>query len=421
MKTLYVTLTILLSCPALAAELNFPDLPPPAQVETALDNNLSVLTAQSTVKLERANQRKWNSGNYEFNLRAGTAQRKVDNSGQNLKEWDVALERPFRLPGKAQLDSSIGAENVARANYALSDARHEAARILLHLWFNWQREQVQMNQWQQQVDILKQQVLMTEKRMKSGDAPRMDMNQAQAAVAQASVSLQQTRVRAQLAASDLVRQFPGLSLPEQPRLVTPIPLEHDFSYWKDRVLQHNHELEMVQAENNIQQLLAQRSRADIMPDPTLGVRYASETGGNERITGLYISVPLSTGLRTATAESMSYQAEIAANREAAAKRRLEGDVYSAHTQAVSNYETWRQANDAYDSIRKNAELVTRAYSLGESSLSDTLVARRLALEAALAENIAQLDANEARYRMLLDAHQLWQTDTHEDEAEHHGH
>ncbi len=65
-------------------------------------------------------------------------------------------------------------------------------------------------------------------------------------------------------------------------------------------------------------------------------------------------------------------------------------------------------------LRQNAELVARAYSLGESSLGETLVARRQALEASLAESLARLDANEARYRLLLDAHQLWvDNDSHE--------
>lgn len=419
MKHFLLSLTTLLASSAFAAEANFPDLPPHAQIDAALSSNLSVQTAITGVKLEQANQRKWNSGNYEFNLRAGAAQRNMVTTGQKQKEWDVALERPFRLFGKAQIDADIGMEGVARAEYALGDARHEAGRMLLHLWFNWQRELAQTSQWQQQVDILKQQAQMTEKRMKTGDAPKMELNQAQAAVAQASVSLQQARMRTQIAASDLTRQFPGLALPEQPTLATPQPLEHDLAYWKDRVLEHNHELSMVQSDARIQQLLAQRSRADRTPDPTLGVRHASETGGNERVTGMYFSVPLSLGLRDAVAEGAAYQAEISANREVAIKRRLEGDIYNAHAQAVGSYETWQQANEASASIRQNAELVARAYALGESSLSDTLTARRLALEASLAASIAQLDANEARYRLLLDAHQLWGLDAGNGEQHRH--
>jgi len=64
-------------------------------------------------------------------------------------------------------------------------------------------------------------------------------------------------------------------------------------------------------------------------------------------------------------------------------------------------------------LRHNADLVARAYSLCESSLDTTLISRRQALEATLAETLARLDANESRYRLLLDAHQLWQSDNDE--------
>ena len=461
----------LLSGIACAEEIKRPDLPLPAQVENALNQHLTVLNASNELRMEHANQRKWNSGNYEFNLRAGSSQRNIVNTGQNLKEWDVALERPLRLFNKVGIDEDIGAASVARAEYALGDARHEAGRVLLHLWFAWQREQAQVTLWQQQVDILKQQAQMTEKRVKAGDAPKLELNQAQAAAAQAGVSWHQAQLRAQLAGNDLKRQFPAIQLPEklpyasdtllikplairlgepttlaeslvmaQPadcgrrrgdgipapdacahRVIpsaTPQAVEHDLAFWKLRVLEHNHELGMVQEQSRVQQLLAQRSRADQLPDPTVGVRYSNEVGGNEKVAGVYVSIPLSFGQRSATAERATQQAVIAADQEAFVKRRLEGDIYAAHTQAVSSFATWQQAQDAALAIRSNAELVAKAYSLGESSLSDSLNARRFALESSLAENLAQLDANEARYRLLLDAHQLWPLDERADDNTH---
>lgn len=412
MKKLFVLYIALLPAAALAAEASYPDLPPLAQVAAALKSNVNVMTAETGIKMEQANQRRWEAGNQEFNLRAGTAQRKIANTEQRLKEWDISLERPIRSSGKAKIDTDIGEAGVSRAEFALGDARHEASRVLLHLWFNWQRERAQASQWQQQVDMLEQQAKMTEKRLLAGDAPKMELNQAQAAVAQAAVALQQARVRTRLAANDLVRQFPDMVLPEQIASVTPQAVTQDFAYWKTRVFDNNHELGMVQSESRIQLLLAQRSRADRVADPTIGVRYSNEMGGNERVTGIYMTVPFSFGTRGATAEGARYQSEIAAEREVAVKRRLESDVFSAYSLGVGNFETWQQAHEAAVSIRQNAELVARAYSLGESSLSDVLTARRLALETSLAETVAQLDANEARYRLLLDAHMLWALEEH---------
>jgi len=397
-----------------AEEIIPPDLPSLVQIESALGNHLLVLNATSSLKMEHANQRKWNSGNYEFNLRAGTGQRKIVDTGQNLKDWDVALERPLRLFNKVGIDEDIGASSVARAEYALGDARHEAVRTLLQLWFAWQREQAQAALWQQQVDILKQQAQMTEKRVKAGDAPKLELNQAQAAAAQASVSWHQAQLRAQLAGNDLTRQFPAIQLPEKLPPATPQTVEHDFAFWKSRILEHNHELGMVQEQSRVQQLLAQRSRADQLPDPTVGLRYSNEQGGNEKAAGVYVSVPISFGQRSATAEGAVQQAAIAADQEAFVKRRLEGDIYAAHIQAISSFATWQQAHEAAQAIRSNTELVGKAYSLGESSLSDSLIARRFALESSLAETLAQLDANEARYRLLLDAHQLWPLGNEED-------
>ncbi len=405
----------LFSSIAHAEEINRPDLPPQAQIDSALSQHLLVLNATNELNIERANQRKWNSGNYEFNVRAGTGQRSVANTGEKLKEWDVGLERPLRWLNKVGIDEDIGAASVARAEYSLGDARHEAARTLLQMWFVWQREQAQVTLWQQQADILKQQAQLVEKRVKAGDAPKLELNLALAASAQASVPLHQAQLRTQLASNALKKQFPAIQLPEQVLLAMPQMIDHDLAYWKAIVLEHNHELGVVQQQNLVQQLLAQRSRADQLPDPTVGVRYAKEASGNEKVAGVYVSVPLPSVSRRATADSAIQQAAIAADQEAFVKRRLEGDIYATHTQAVSNYSTWQQAHEAAQAIRSNAELTAKAYSLGENSLLDNLTARRFALESSLAESLAQLDANEARYRLLLDAHQLWSLGNDADE------
>ncbi|BCK87331.1 hypothetical protein MIZ01_1103 [Sideroxyarcus emersonii] len=410
MRAILLIALSLLALPAHAADPTYPDLPPHDQVDMALESHINVMTAETGVRIEQVNQRKWESGNYEFSLRTGSYQRQIGVPNQHLKEWDVTLERPVRLINKVLIDSDIGQEVVTRANFALGDARHEAGRTLLHLWFNWQREQMQVTQWQQQVENLTQQAQTTDKRLKSGDAPRMELSQANAAVAQATVALQQARMRAELAGNELSRQFPSIVLPQRLASTEPQPITEDLDYWKQIITNDNHELEMVRSERRIQQMLAQRSRADRVPDPTVGLRFSSEMGGNEKVSGVFLSIPLSFGLRSANAENAEYQAQIAGDRENAVRRRLDGDVYAAYTQAVNSYQIWQQASEAAASIRQNADLVSRAYSLGESSLTETLTARRQALESTLSENLSRLDANEARYRLLLDAHQLWSSD-----------
>lgn len=408
------TLLCLQALSAGAEELSRKDLPPSAQVETALHAHLDVRIAESNMHAEEANKRRWESGSYEFSVKAGTAQREVAATGQRQKEWDVAIERPLRMPNKMFMDSDIGSESVSRAEYALGDARHEAARSLLHLWFNWMREQTQVNLWQQQVTLLQQQVQLTEKRMRAGDAPKMELNQVQAVAAQSGVSLQQAQLSAQLAASALARPFPELKLPDALVMETPLPVDQELPYWEKLVMDDNHELAMVEADSRVQQLLAQRQRADRVPDPTVGLRYSSEKDGEEKVAGVYVSVPISFGVRGANADAAAQHALAAEAKVEATRRRLQGDVYAAYTQALNYYRIWQQADAAMGSVQQNAELLARAYTLGESSMTDLLNARRLALESALAANLAQLDANESRYRLLLDAHQLWKSPDHKD-------
>jgi hypothetical protein len=129
-RSTFFALVFMCSC-AQAAELDYPDLPSIPQIDEALSNHILVRNAANLLKQELANQRKWDSGSYEFNLRVGSAKRNIRNTGEKLNEWDVALERPLRLLNKVSIDQSIGEASVARAEYALGDARHEAARSLL--------------------------------------------------------------------------------------------------------------------------------------------------------------------------------------------------------------------------------------------------------------------------------------------------
>ncbi len=395
-----------------ATAINPPDLPPLVKVNTALDNHLMVLNAHSTLKLEQANQLKWNSGNYEFTLRAGVGQRQMVYLGQSFPEYDVAIERPLRLPNKVGIDQNIGAASVARADFALGDAHHEAGRLLLHFWFAWLREQTQVWLWQQQANILAQQVEVADKRVKAGDAPKLELNLARAAHAQAQVSLQQASLRAQMAANDLQQQFPAIPLPDEVVLQIPQAIDESYTVWQARIMNDNHELGMAQAQAQVQQLLAQRSRADQLPDPTVGLNYSKSSypnyiGGSEIVTGVYLTVPIPSGSRNATAQGAEQQANIAADQAEFVKHRLQNDIYAAYYHAVRSYDTYQQAHEAAVAIRENAELIGKAYRLGESSLSDSLSARRIAQEATLAENLAQLETNEARYRLMLDAHLLW--------------
>lgn len=395
---------------------DYPDLPPLNVVTEVMANSPRVKAAEAGIELEQANARSLNAGPYEFNARLGTRQRTVDNEG-NFNEWEAALERGLRLPGKARIDRQLGAQGVRQARLALGDALHESGRSLLRYWFTWLQEHAQVKQWQEQAAVLKQQLTIVNKRIAAGDAPALERSLSEAVLAQAEYALKQAELRARMATTDLKQRYAGLTLPDNPVFVEPEPLQEELDTWRTRILEHNHEWALMRGEVERAQLHLNRSSADRTPDPTVGLNTTSERGGAEQVTGLFLSIPLPGEARAAAQSSALAQSSITAQKEAETLRRLNAEIINTYASAASAYEAWQSARTAADAMQHNAGLMARAYSLGEAGLSETLNARRQALETGLAAALAQLNARETRYRLMLDAHLLWPLNKDEDAAD----
>lgn len=407
--------------PALAIAADQPDLPPAAMVEKVFDRYPPVLAAKSGIRFEQANRDQLEAGPHETSLRLSSQQRTVRaDPAQRFNEWNVGVERAFRLPGKSNLDTQLGEQGVTQAKLAYGDALHEAGRTLLKSWFVWLRERQQARQWETQAASFKEQLTIVQKRVKAGDAPKLEQLSAEAALAQAEAGQAQAKYREQSAATELLRRFPGLSLPAQVQLAEPQPVAGDAAQWRQQIVEHNHELAAARAESRRWQLQVSRAEAGQMPDPALGMHYANERGGEERVVGLSLSIPFGGRARVAATEGARAQADMATQREALVLSRLEMEAENLLNGAHAAYRSALSTREAAARIQASSDLAARAYALGEQGLAEVLLARRQALEANLSAVLAQIDASEARYRLLLDAHQLWPISSEEHEGEHAG-
>ena len=397
---------------AIAAE-PFPNLPPDEIVAKVLRANPSVAAASGQIRVEEANRERLEAGSYEWNLRFGAHQRKVTpatGSDERYNEWNAELERPLRLPGKAAADAEIGALGVSIAETAQGDALHEASRTLLGYWFAWLKESASAAQWSKQFALLEKQSAAIQRRQQLGDAARLEAVQAEAALAQSEAQLAQARARKQVAVENLRRRFPGLPLSEPDRIAEPQAIGGSESEWLDLVREHSHELALARGEAQKAQLGAGRADRELLPDPTVGVQFANERGGEEKLLGAYIAINLPGSARQATASAALAEAGVASSREAAALQKTTAEAATVYQSATAALTTWQASRSAAERLQRAAEMTARAYQLGEGSLNDLLLARRQANEAQLAAQLAQLDALETRYRLLLDTHQLWDLD-----------
>jgi outer membrane protein TolC len=398
--------------PSLAAEPT-PNLPPAEIVIRVLRANPVVQAAGSQLQAEEANRSRLESGQYEWNVRLGGQQRKTypnNNSNERFSEWNAALERPLRLPGKASVDAELGAAGVNLATTAQGDALHETSRNLLKSWFVWLRENAAAKQWAEQVALLGQQTRAVQRRQQLGDAAKLETIQGEAALAQAQAQHSQAQLRERTASEDLRRRFPGLPLEAPARIAEPSVIEGEEATWLAEILEHSHELGLARGETQKAQMLADRSRRDRLPDPTLGVHVSSERGGEEHVVGAYISIPLPGGARRSGADAAFARANAASFHEAYSVQNVSAAAGALYHSAKAARASWQANQGAAEKLTRAAEMTARAYQLGEGSLSDLLSNRRLANEAQLAARLAQLDALELRYRLLLDAHRLWDAD-----------
>lgn len=398
------TVLMALAVPPVQAT-DWPGLPPSQQVVEALARQPRVLEAQALREAATAKAASLKTGAYEWTLRAGLQNRAVKN-GADSREWETALERAIRLPAKSRLDDSLGQSLVQQSEFAVGDAMHEAAKELLDNWFEFARARESARVWEAQTEVLRKQLEIVEKRIRAGDAPRLEREAARAALHQAQSQAARAVMLRDTALSLLKARYPQL-VPSPVDMPDPPEPEGTPESVATAMLEDNHELAYHEAAAQAARLNAQRLAANHVPDPALGVRYSSEQGGNEKVLGTYVSIALPGAARRHDGEVALAESQAAGVRAAAVRARLVQEAEARYWEARHRREAWLKAKESLLAFQRQADGAARAYQLGEGSLSESLTARRLALEAQMDEIGARADALLSVYRLKLDGHQLW--------------
>jgi len=345
---------------------------------------------------------------YEWAARASGQQRRLD-SGPHYNEWSVGIERTFRLPGKAAADRNLGKAGIEESKARYGEALHESARELIALWVEWLAAERAHSLTQVSLQSIQASQAAVEKRVRAGDASKLDLSIARAELAEQRRMDVDAKTQATAAWARLSTRFPGI---KRQAMALPMPLEiaADAAMWRDRILDQNDELKVIKLQ--IQKALAhaERTRADKTPDPTLGGYTASEIGGRERIYGVMLSVPIPGRVRDARQAKAIAAVDVSRQEAELKQRELETAIASAVATAQGAYASLQIAHEGAASMEENAALMQRAYALGEADLQAMLLARRQAIAAANSALQAQVSALRAYYGLLVDAHLIWELD-----------
>jgi outer membrane protein TolC len=398
-------LGLLVASTTVASEASPPDLPSRDAVANwlaadpaAREAEIGRSTASHEAGMLRASPNEWTV--------KATGQRREYDMGGTSREWDAGIERTVRLPGKRALDTRLGEGTIAIAEARYVAATRQALRDLVDLWMNWCAATEGRRLADRQAEIAGANRTAVEKRVKAGDASKLDLNLSEADLADVERVRSDARTKEAQARARLVARF-GDVPPEAPTLSEPVAIEQSVETLKARLLQQSPDLRIADAEQAYAETAVSRERADRFPDPTLGAFSASEAYGKERIVGISISVPLPGSYRSqklARALSIRDQNEAAVSR---ARQRVDAESAVDIVETRGSFESWQLARTAAHRADENVRLTQRAYTLGEADLQTLLLARRQSLDATRTAVEAQSAAIGSRYRLLIASAELW--------------
>lgn len=382
-------------------------LPPPDVVQTIIDTHPLVEKAGSDVRGAEAEAEKLRVGDQEFVASGGYDNRNVKQQG-HFNEWEVGLSRPIRLPGKAELDVQAGGLGLEAQQAARAWSRHQVAVLLLESWVGWvEAEALAAIDRQEEENWTAEHQAMV-KRVAVRDASQLDLEQIATVLARAKGNSALSKGKARETLATLRRQFPDLAVPAHPpTIAAPDAPTRPFPDWFQLIQSHNDALRFAELEAKKLDAVAKRKAQDQWADPTVGVRYFSEMGGDESGGGITFSIPLGGGYRNASTDLARADASAAWSNLAAARRQASDTADQLIVRAESNFNNWRQealALASSESVRKKS---ARAFELGQLSLSDYLLATRQHYETVRAEIQARAATQMYFVRLQIDAKELW--------------
>ncbi|MDP1682367.1 MAG: TolC family protein [Burkholderiales bacterium] len=407
-RLLFISLFVLALSVQAASAPETPGLLPTQMARPLLEQDPNVAAARAAVEAARHEAGLLDSSPYEWTARLSSQRRSLQ-EGPAYQEWSAGIERPLRLPGKASADRNIGQATIEGAEARYGEALHEASRDLLSLWLDWiaaerGRELANANRESAQGNLS-----AVEKRLRAGDASKLDVSLAQADLAEQQRMENDAKTQAAVAWGHLHARFPGFGQ-EWKTWPTPVPLKESAAFWRERILAESDVLKTAQAQLQKAQAEAERARADKLPDPTVGIYTASEAGGRERITGLSVSMPIPGGQRDQRAARSLQLVEVMRQQVESKKRELEAEIANALATTEGAYISLQLAEAGAAAMQDNARLMQRAYALGEADLQSLLLARRQATAAAQSALAARAGAAKSYYWLLIDAHLVWDLD-----------
>lgn len=382
-------------------------LPPEPVLRAALLQAPETAAADASQRAEQALASQLRQGPHDWVLRAGLAQRS-ERGGPSFQEREIALERTLRWGGKPAQDEALASQALRMAGLRWHLAWHDAADALLTQWFDALRDRQAAWHQQQQWQLAQAQVAALQRRVAAGDAPALLLRQAEGERARTAAALAAADQRASASRQSLLQRHPALAEAWQAASLAARAAQVDTTApvvpaapadAAARLLASHPALAVAEAELTWARLQLRRLEADRTADPTLGLRFAQERGGAERVLGLTVSIPFGTALRDSRVQGGQAALAGAEARLRGLQQQLAAETARQAAAPEQALTVLQRLQDAARAAELSARLTQRAQAAGEATLAELLQQQRQAGDSALAADLAVIDLQQARARL----------------------
>lgn len=413
-----------------------------AQIAQWLSNDPAIRRAQAQKQGLHAEAAQTANSGYEWTASYQRQEREYEQPElagvDKSREWNIELERSFRLPGKGAIS-----RRQADALHNLADATEQAGLRnavgeLIDAYLNALQASASLDLLERELAFAQTNLKAVEHRIKAGDAPALDARLAAAesqalerelqALTQEAINrwttfrlryptatlpafvqalAQETSIEQQTRTTSTA-QFDGtlLDAPALKAIPEPQPLGGDLPHWQERLLNSQPELQQATASLNATSAAADKARRDRIPDPSIAVFSARESFGEESIVGVRLSMPIPGSQRSQAMRQRYAEASVARAEKEILQRSLRAQAENLYHQTHSEFHRWQLAKKMADNLGENARLLQKAYRLGEQDLQGLLLGQQQHARAVLAEVESRVDALRSLYHLRLAAGEL---------------
>lgn len=360
------------------------------------------------------------------------------------REWNVELERSFRLPGKGAANHRQADALRSFSNASEQAGLRDVVSELINDYLDALHASASQALLERELAFAHTNLRAVEHRVKAGDAPALDARlaaaESQALEREINTARQEaanrwTSFRIRYPAADLPPFAQATSDGEKPAdmlatkdkalaigtlnldalnlnstvlkaIPEPQPLQGELAQWQERLLNNQPELQQANASLNAASAAADKARRDRIPDPSLAVFSGRESFGKESIVGVRLSMPIPGSQRSQAMRQRYADEAVARADKEILQRSLRAETENRYRQSRSEFQRWQLAKQMADNLGENVRLLQKAYRLGEQDLQGLLLGQQQHTRAALAEVESRVDALRSHYQLRLAAGEL---------------